>query len=216
MALSLSSMFVSDALDATGLFPPPSIKVMTNICDETGGPVGCSQTGPPATSHPVLRFGQDIFWPLSYDDGRESFAIVVTTETGGSGNVVDFFEAEGARYIDSIHVDKEHQTVIFTGQSSHNATVSWDHLVDLSKTCCGRSGEVGTSYLDLRRLERRQDSSYDSNDTGAGDSVFIKADFALVVIALVALIVVIVLLFLLERRTRAKNMNIAMDRQNGS
>ncbi|KAI1489167.1 kinase-like domain-containing protein [Biscogniauxia mediterranea] len=75
--------------------------------------------------HPVLRWGEYTYWPLSYIDNRVSFAIVVTNS---KGEIVKRIPANGARYLREIEVNIKSQEVSFIGQVGQVATLRWNDL----------------------------------------------------------------------------------------
>ncbi|KAI2462724.1 kinase-like domain-containing protein [Annulohypoxylon bovei var. microspora] len=100
-----------DTADATNLPAPDGLKVALDL------------SGPPRQFHPVLRWGEYTYWPLSYIDNRVSMAIVVIDS---AGHIVKTLEAEGARYLKQIQV--YNLEVRFIGQENQVATLQWRHL----------------------------------------------------------------------------------------
>ena len=70
----------------------------------------------PTKTIPVLAIGAFTFWPMSYDDNRMSFGMVMYDP---AWNVVSTEEMKGARYIYKITLDGTggDGTVTFWGQS---------------------------------------------------------------------------------------------------
>ena len=71
-----------------------------------------------APASPVLAIGGFTFWPMSYDDNRMSFGMVMY---GPDWEVVSTTEMKGARYIYKITIDGSGSdgTVTFWGQADH-------------------------------------------------------------------------------------------------
>lgn len=101
-----------DTANATNLRAPDGLKVTLDFSI-------------PRQFHPVLRWGEYIYWPLSYIDNRVSMAIVITDS---ADRVVKILEAEGARYLKEIQVREETLEVQFIGQANQVATLQWQHL----------------------------------------------------------------------------------------
>ena len=72
-----------------------------------------ADSGPTQVS-PVLAIGAFTFWPMSYDDNRMSFGMVMYDP---HWNVVNVIEKKGARYIYKITLDASAGTVTFWGQA---------------------------------------------------------------------------------------------------
>ncbi|RYP03327.1 hypothetical protein DL764_005223 [Monosporascus ibericus] len=104
---------VVSATDASNFPAPSGLQVVQNA-------------GYVFEDYPILLYNGHTFWPLSYVDNRWSFAIVITT--GSTTNIINTFEAPGARYIESIQVYSGNQTVSFIGQSADAASVLWSRL----------------------------------------------------------------------------------------
>lgn len=107
-----SPPFVSTA-DATEFPEPEGTKVATDF------------NGPPYERYPILRWGEFIYWPLSYIDNRFSMAIVITDS---ARNIIKTIQATGARYIRNIDVHNATLEVSFIGQADRVATVKWARL----------------------------------------------------------------------------------------
>ncbi|KAI0893301.1 kinase-like domain-containing protein [Annulohypoxylon nitens] len=99
--------------DATNLRVPDDLKVTLDF--------SISQV----QYHPVLRWGEYTYWPLSYIDNRYAMAVVVTDSVG---RIVKTLVADGARYLKEIQVHEETQEVHFVGQANRVATLQWQHL----------------------------------------------------------------------------------------
>jgi hypothetical protein len=85
-----------------------------------------TNTGRSPSLYPVVHLGNITYWPLSYDDNRYSFAVVVTDSDDTTP--LNTFEAPGARYIDYIVVNQSDKTVLFYGQGNDAAVIAWDVL----------------------------------------------------------------------------------------
>ncbi len=136
-----SSKPVAGTGDASNFPAPSGTKVATNRC--LPGPEGCNPNGPQVSAYPVLLYNGFTYWPLSYEDNRVSFAIVITS--GSTLSIVGQFEAPGSRYIDSIQVSSGTETVNFVGQSFDGASVSWSELAQAANAGTGTGTGTGTS-----------------------------------------------------------------------
>jgi hypothetical protein len=74
-------------------------------------------------SNPALAVGGFTLWPMSYDDNRVSFGMVMYDL---DGKVVGVLEKPGARYVTQITTSGsgDEGTVTVTGQSSQTVTLS--------------------------------------------------------------------------------------------
>lgn len=84
----------------------------------------------PVPNSPVLAIGGFTLWPLSYDDNRMSFGMVMRDP---KGRVVSTTEMKGARYIYKITLDGtgDSGAVTFWGQADHTVQVPVGGLVSL-------------------------------------------------------------------------------------
>lgn len=85
----------------------------------------CYENGEYSQTCPVLNSDEFTFWAFSYKDNRVGLMIVKYDK---SGNVIEKWEKDGARYLYDISVDAEHKTVSFWGQSDSSISMSWDEL----------------------------------------------------------------------------------------
>ncbi|KAK3353881.1 hypothetical protein B0T25DRAFT_581552 [Lasiosphaeria hispida] len=123
--LSVLSLFARSLLHPRAVTPTNSTMNATNFPAINGTKIETDSGGPTYDSYPVVLLGNYTFWPLSYDDNRDSFAVLVTdNET----NVINAIEAPGARYIDWIAIDSANETVTFVGQADRVAVLAWDAL----------------------------------------------------------------------------------------
>lgn len=74
---------------------------------------------------PVLNSNEFTYWAFSYKDNRSGMMIVKYDD---SGNVVEKWEKDGARYLYDISVDANKKTVTFWGQADKSIVMSWDEL----------------------------------------------------------------------------------------
>jgi len=72
---------------------------------------------------PVIRVGSFVVWPMSYDDNRVAFGLVVYDPCCKTARVV---EKRGARYV--YKITKERDGVTVWGQSNQNVTLSADDV----------------------------------------------------------------------------------------
>lgn len=93
---------------------PEGLKIAT-----FGGP----NTFDLATETPVIRVGSFTLWPMSYDDNRVSFGMVVYDPCCNTARVV---EKGGARYVYKITTERDGVTV--WGQSDQQVTLSADDI----------------------------------------------------------------------------------------
>jgi hypothetical protein len=85
------------------------------------------KAGPPESVYsmcPIIEWDGFTYWPYGYRDNRVGMMIV---KYDGSGNVVDHWEKEGARYVDKSTVSETDKTVIFWGEYG-TIVMSWDEL----------------------------------------------------------------------------------------
>jgi len=73
---------------------------------------------------PIIEWNGFTYWPYGYRDNRVGLMIVKYDD---SGNVVDYWEKEGARYVDKSTVSETNKTVIFGGEYG-SIVMSWDEL----------------------------------------------------------------------------------------
>ena len=85
----------------------------------------CYENGEYSQTCPILNSDGFTFWAFSYKDNRSGLMIVKYDE---SGNIVEKWDKEGARYLYDISVNAEQKTVSFWGQADKSITVSWDEL----------------------------------------------------------------------------------------
>lgn len=137
-----SSDPVATSADANDFPAPSGTKLATNRCIQ--GPKDCNSDGPQVSEYPILLYDQYAYWPLSYEDNRVSFAIVVTDGQTVNSSIVNTFEAPGSRYIDSIRVHSNNQTVSFIGQGFDAASVSWDDLASEASNSSGGAARSGS------------------------------------------------------------------------
>lgn len=78
--------------------------------------------------NPVLFIGAFQLWPMSYDDNRVSFGMVMYDP---QGQVVNQLEKPGARYICQITINGDAGTVTFTGQASQSVSLTFDEIFQL-------------------------------------------------------------------------------------
>ena len=76
-----------------------------------------------AGATPVIRVGSFVVWPMSYDDNRMSFGMVVYDPCCHTARVV---EARGARYV--YKITKERDGVTVWGQGDQHVTLSADDV----------------------------------------------------------------------------------------
>jgi hypothetical protein len=76
-----------------------------------------------AEATPVIHVGSFCIWPMSYDDNRMSFGLVVYDPCCHTARVV---EKRGARYVYKITTDRDGVTV--WGQSDQRVTLSADDI----------------------------------------------------------------------------------------
>lgn len=127
MVIKMSSIIPIVSTTDAAEFPNPSgTTLSTNRCSTSGIPEGCNAEGPLDSQYPILLHNGYTYWPLSYDDNRKSFALIVTSNS--STYPKDIFEVKGARYIDSIEVLPGNESVKFIGQASNAASVPWTDL----------------------------------------------------------------------------------------
>ena len=86
---------------------------------------GIGPAGSPASTMPVIKWNNYTYLACSYLDNRMAFAVVAYDP---KGNVAKQWEVNGPRYIWNITVDDENSAVIFFGQSSDFASMTWDQL----------------------------------------------------------------------------------------
>lgn len=102
---------VVDVADATYLSLPSDLK-LTLI----GGPL--------VQVYPVLRFGQYMYWPVSFNDNRVGTSLVITDlELNNVGRL----DVLGSRYVHQIVVARDRK-VHFIGQGDQIITLSWEML----------------------------------------------------------------------------------------
>jgi hypothetical protein len=85
------------------------------------------KAGPPESVYsmcPIIEWDGFTYWPYGYRDNRVGMMIVKYDD---SGNVVDHWEKEGARYVDKSTVSETDKTVIFGGEYG-TIVMSWDEL----------------------------------------------------------------------------------------
>ncbi len=106
-----------------------------------------------ASQCPVLVWNDYTYWALSYRDNRFAMAIVAYDR---DGNLIKRFEKDGARYISSVAVDSNTNTVTFIGQASQSITMTWNELrigqpqrqsVDLNGYCTATYGQDSKAGL---------------------------------------------------------------------
>lgn len=83
-----------------------------------------------AQTIPVLAIGGFTFWPMSYDDNRMSFGMVMYDP---QWNVVNTIEKKGARYIYQITLDGSgsNGTVTFLGQDNKKVVMALNEFEPL-------------------------------------------------------------------------------------
>jgi len=109
---------ISQASVQSAPTPPSGMKVTCMVGPNSPTPDGSS------TTCPVVTYNGVTFWPFSYIDNRESLGLVGYK----SGQVVSQQELPGARYVWKATVDTAAQTVTFSGQANHTASVPWAKL----------------------------------------------------------------------------------------
>jgi hypothetical protein len=84
----------------------------------------------PAPSNPALAVGSFTLWPMSYDDNRVSFGMVMYDP---QGKVVGVMEKPGARYVTRITKSGEGDEGVatFTGQANQTVSLSCDEVTRL-------------------------------------------------------------------------------------
>lgn len=111
-------------------WPPETIS--TDTLQSPPGPVPdglkiASFAGPEtfdrSPTTPVIRVGSFTLWPMSYDDNRVSFGMVVYDPCCHTARVV---ETRGARYV--YKITKERDGVTVWGQSDQHVTLSADDI----------------------------------------------------------------------------------------
>ena len=80
----------------------------------------------PATQCPVVVYGNHVFWPFSYIDNRNSFCIVAFHQ---DGEMCNFLELKGSRYIWKIEIDETNKKVNFIGQSKQTVSMFFDDFL---------------------------------------------------------------------------------------
>lgn len=86
-----------------------------------------------ARTNPVLSIGSFLLWPMSYDDNRMSFGMVMYDP---KGKVVGVLEKPGARYIVQITLQVgrgPEGSVMFTGQGNQSVTMTCMEIDKLLK-----------------------------------------------------------------------------------
>jgi hypothetical protein len=74
---------------------------------------------------PILEWNGFTYWPFSYKDNRMGLNIVQYDE---SGNVIEQWAKNDARYAVDITVDENAKTVTFWGADGNTIEMSWDEL----------------------------------------------------------------------------------------
>lgn len=118
--------------DATRFPNPNGIKLSTSRCSDLNTSQACNLNGPMKSQYPILMYDGYTYWPLSYNDDRSSFAIVVTKNS--STTPIALTEVEGARYIDSIEVHSHNDTVRLIGQGFISVEMLWTTLKSTTAT----------------------------------------------------------------------------------
>jgi hypothetical protein len=110
-------------------WPPETISLQTEQSPPGKVPEGlkiASFAGPDsftAAPTPVIRVGSFTIWPMSYDDNRVSFGMVVYNPCCHTTQVV---ELRGARYVYKITPERDGVSV--WGQSDQHVTLSADDI----------------------------------------------------------------------------------------
>ncbi|KAF2477225.1 uncharacterized protein BDR25DRAFT_300236 [Lindgomyces ingoldianus] len=108
-------------------FPKPSgTKLSTSRCLTPSVPSPCNVDGPSEENYPILLYDKYVYWPLSYEDGRFSFAIVRTSNI--STKPIDMLEIKGAKCIDSIELSPGNESVSFIGHDNKAVSVAFNDL----------------------------------------------------------------------------------------
>ncbi len=83
-----------------------------------------------ASLNPVLSIGSFTLWPMSYDDNRVSFGMVLYDPRGKISSVT---EKRGARYITQITKQGEggHGAVTFVGQANQSVSLTCEEINQL-------------------------------------------------------------------------------------
>ena len=90
--------------------------------------ISSCKAGPPESVYsicPIIEWDGLTYWAYGYRDNRGGMMIVKYDD---SGNIVDNWEKEGARYVNKITVSETDKTVIFWGQEDYTIVMSWDEL----------------------------------------------------------------------------------------
>ncbi|KAG8834462.1 hypothetical protein FRC17_008684, partial [Serendipita sp. 399] len=72
---------------------------------------------------PVIKTATYSFWPASYKDGRNSFAVVVVDR---SNQVQHFIDCPGGQVIQDIQINNDERTIVLHGQNDSTATFDYD------------------------------------------------------------------------------------------
>ena len=113
MAITMDMLSVLKLSKQPGMEIPSGLKVIA-LTDPNAGPAPVS---------PVLAIGGFTFWPMSYDDNRMSFGMVMYDP---SWSVVNVIEKKGARYIYQITLagSGTNGTVTFAGQDNKSVQMA--------------------------------------------------------------------------------------------
>ncbi|RYP72544.1 hypothetical protein DL769_004434 [Monosporascus sp. CRB-8-3] len=117
------SLFVRSLIDIRATIPTNGTMDATDFAAPNGTSVVTN--GFSEQFYPVVFLDNYTYWPLSYDDDRYSFAVVVTDN---DTNVINSIDAPGARYIDYIVINSINETVDFVGEADETAVLAWDVL----------------------------------------------------------------------------------------